>query len=85
MRAKNEDYIFALCLIWNHNGGFFIIVTREVMLLIGLAFPLLIIMLIQGGNNRKYSLVLQCSSGFGKGGNTNTQYICTVLTRPIKY
>jgi hypothetical protein len=58
MHAKTEDYIFAICLIWIIMVGFFIIVTREVMLLIGVAFPLLIIMLIRGGNKRTYSLVL---------------------------
>lgn len=58
MHAKTEDYIFAICLIWIIMVGFFIIVTREVMLLIGLAFPVLIIMLIRGSNKRTYSLVL---------------------------
>lgn len=58
MHAKTEDYIFVICAIWIIMVGFFIIVTREVMLLIGLAFPLLIIMLIRGGNKRTYSLVL---------------------------
>ena len=47
MYANTEDYIITICLIWMIMTGFFIILTTEIMLLIGLAFPILIILLLK--------------------------------------
>jgi hypothetical protein len=38
--------------------GFFIAITREIMLLIGLVFPLLILLLLKGRRERKHLQVL---------------------------
>jgi hypothetical protein len=57
MRANTEDYIFAICITWMIMVGFFIAITSEVMLLIGLAFPLLIILLLKGIREKNYSQV----------------------------
>src|SRR5215211_6336332 len=45
MYASTEDYIITICLTWMIMIGFFIMLTTEIMLLIGLAFPVLIILL----------------------------------------
>jgi hypothetical protein len=60
MHAEAEDYIFAICVIWMIMVGFFIIITTEILILIGLVFPLLIILLLRGSNSNKrsYSRVL---------------------------
>jgi hypothetical protein len=47
MYANTGDYIFAIALTWMIMVGFFIAVTMEMMLLIGLAFPTLIILLLR--------------------------------------
>jgi hypothetical protein len=57
MRANTEDYIFAICMTWMIMVGFFIAITSEVMLLIGLAFPLLIMLLLKGIHEKNYSQV----------------------------
>jgi hypothetical protein len=58
MHAEAEDYIFAICVIWMIMVGFFIIITTEILILIGLVFPLLIILLLRGSHKRSYSRVL---------------------------
>lgn len=55
MHAETEDYIFAICVIWMIMVGFFIIITTEILILIGLVFPLLIILLLRGSNSNKRS------------------------------
>jgi hypothetical protein len=47
MYANTEDYIFAISLTWMIMIGFFIALTMEIMLLIGLTFPILIILLLR--------------------------------------
>jgi hypothetical protein len=47
MHAHTGDYIFAIALTWMIMIGFFMALTREIMLLIGLAFPILIILLLR--------------------------------------
>jgi hypothetical protein len=47
MHANTGDYIFAIALTWMIMVGFFIAVTMELMLLIGLTFPILIILLLR--------------------------------------
>jgi hypothetical protein len=58
MHAETEDYIFAICVVWMIMVGFFIIITTEILILIGLVFPLLIILLLRGNHKRSYSRVL---------------------------
>jgi hypothetical protein len=47
MYANTEDYIITICLTWMIMIGFFIAITREVMLLIGVTFPVLIMLLLR--------------------------------------
>jgi hypothetical protein len=47
MYARTEDYFVAICLTWMIMIGFFIALTMELMLLIGLTFPVLIILLLR--------------------------------------
>jgi hypothetical protein len=47
MYANTGDYIFAIALTWMIMVGFFIALTMEMMLLIGLTFPILIILLLR--------------------------------------
>jgi hypothetical protein len=58
MRATTEDYVLAICITWMLMVGFFIAITREIMLLIGLVFPLLILLLLKGRRERKHLQVL---------------------------
>jgi hypothetical protein len=58
MRANTEDYVLAICISWMLMVGFFIAITREIMLLIGLVFPLLILLLERGRRERKHLEVL---------------------------
>jgi hypothetical protein len=51
MHANTEDYVFAICLTWMIMVCFFIVITREILLLIGVVFPILI-MLLQRGKHR---------------------------------
>jgi hypothetical protein len=48
----------AICISWMLMVGFFIAITREIMLLIGLVFPLLILLLQRGRRERKHLEVL---------------------------
>jgi hypothetical protein len=55
MYANIGDYIVAISLTWIIMIGFFIALTMEMMLLIGLTFPILIILLLMNKqiiNNR---------------------------------
>ncbi len=53
LRSETVDYILTICIVWLIMIGFFLILTREVLLLIGVAFPLLIIILLKNGKNKK--------------------------------
>jgi hypothetical protein len=47
VRSETVDYILTICVVWLIMIGFFLVLTREVMLLIGVAFPVLIIILLK--------------------------------------
>ncbi len=52
LRSETVDYILTICVVWLIMIGFFLLLTREVMLLIGVAFPILIIILLKNSKNR---------------------------------
>jgi hypothetical protein len=58
MYASTEDYIITICLTWMIMIGFFIMLTTEIMLLIGLAFPVLIILLLKDKQIINYTLII---------------------------
>ena len=43
--ANVNDYIVAICLVWIIVVIYFIVITREVMLILGIIFPILIMLL----------------------------------------
>ena len=45
VKSETVDYILTICVVWLIMIGFFLVLTLEVMLLIGVAFPVLIIIL----------------------------------------
>ena len=47
VRSETVDYILTICVVWLIMIGFFLVLTREVTLLIGVAFPVLIIILLK--------------------------------------
>lgn len=51
VKSETVDYILTICVVWLIMIGFFLVLTLEVMLLIGVAFPVLIIILLR---NSKY-------------------------------
>jgi hypothetical protein len=55
LRSETVDYILTICIVWLIMIGFFLVLTREVLLLIGVTFPVLIIILLKN-NNGKNSL-----------------------------
>jgi hypothetical protein len=52
LRSETVDYILTICIVWLIMIGFFLVLTREVMLLIGVAFPILIIILLKNSNGK---------------------------------
>jgi hypothetical protein len=58
MHANTEDYVFAICLTWMIMVCFFIVITREIILLIGVVFPVLIMLLQRGRHKNNYSRVM---------------------------
>jgi hypothetical protein len=52
LRSETVDYILTICVVWLIMLGFFLVLTREVMLLLGVVFPVLIIILIKNSKNR---------------------------------
>jgi hypothetical protein len=58
MRANTEDYVLAICITWMMMVGYFIVITREITLLIGLIFPLLILLLLKSRKEKKHLEVL---------------------------
>ena len=58
MHANTEDYVFAICLTWMIMVCFFIVITREIFLLIGVVFPILIMLLERGKHKNNYSRVM---------------------------
>lgn len=52
LRSETVDYILTICVVWLIMIGFFLVLTREVLLLIGVAFPVLIIILLKNSNGK---------------------------------
>lgn len=52
LRSETVDYILTICVVWLIMIGFFLVLTREVMLLIGVAFPVLIIILLKNSKSK---------------------------------
>lgn len=52
VKSEIVDYILTICIVWLIMIGFFLVLTLEVMLLIGVAFPVLIIILLRNSNKR---------------------------------
>lgn len=52
LRSETVDYILTICIVWLIMIGFFLVLTREVMLLIGVAFPVIIIILLKNSKSK---------------------------------
>ena len=52
LRSGTVDYILTICIVWLIMIGFFLVLTREVLLLIGVAFPVLIIILLKNSKEK---------------------------------
>ena len=52
LRSETVDYILTICVVWLITIGFFLVLTREVLLLIGVVFPVLIIILLRNNNGK---------------------------------
>ncbi|CAN5792726.1 hypothetical protein BH23THE1_BH23THE1_25300 [soil metagenome] len=46
MLKSTYDYILTICYVWFIIIGFFIVITFEIMILLGFIFPLLIIIIL---------------------------------------
>jgi hypothetical protein len=55
MLQSTYDYIVTICYVWLIMVGFFIAITIEMLLLIGLVFPILIIVILN--RDRKISKI----------------------------
>jgi len=58
MLKSTYDYIVTICYVWLIIIGFFIAITFEVMILIGIIFPILIVIIL----NRERRINLNNSS-----------------------
>ena len=58
MLKSTYDYILTICYVWLIIIGFFIIITFEIMILLGFIFPLLIIIIL----NREKKIDIKNSS-----------------------
>jgi hypothetical protein len=52
LRSETVDYILTICIVWLIMIGFFLVLTREVLLLMGVAFPVLIIILLKNSKKK---------------------------------
>jgi hypothetical protein len=52
LRSGTVDYILTICIVWLIMIGFFLVLTREVLLLLGVAFPVLIIILLKNSKGK---------------------------------
>ena len=52
LRSETVDYILTICVVWLIMIGFFLVLTREVLALIGVVFPVLIIILLKNSNGK---------------------------------
>ena len=55
MLQSTYDYIVTICYVWLIMVGFFIAITIELLILIGLVFPILIIVILN--RDRKTSKI----------------------------
>ncbi len=58
MLKSTYDYISTICYVWLIINGFFIVITLEIMILLGFIFPLLIIIIL----NREKKINIKNSS-----------------------
>ncbi len=58
MLKSTYDYISTICYVWLIINGFFIVITLEIMILLGFIFPLLIIIIL----NREKKIDIKNSS-----------------------
>ncbi len=58
MLKSTYDYILTICYVWLIINGFFIVITLEIMILLGFIFPLLIIIIL----NREKKINIKNSS-----------------------
>ena len=54
LKSEIVDYILTICVVWLIMIGFFLILTREVMIVIGVVFPVLIIILLNKRSRSAY-------------------------------
>jgi preprotein translocase subunit SecG len=62
LRSETVDYILTICIVWLIMIGFFLVLTREVLLLLGVAFPVLIIILLKNSKGKDSPSVLNDGS-----------------------
>lgn len=58
MLKSTYDFISTICYVWLIINGFFIVITLEIMILLGFIFPLLIIIIL----NREKKIDIKNSS-----------------------
>ncbi len=58
MLKSTYDFISTICYVWLIINGFFIVITLEIMILVGFIFPLLIIIIL----NREKKIDIKNSS-----------------------
>ena len=58
MLKSTYDYILTICYVWLIINGFFIVITLEIMIILGFIFPLLIIIIL----NREKKIDIKNSS-----------------------
>ncbi len=67
MLKSTYDYILTICYVWLIIIGFFIVITFEIMILLGFIFPLLIIIVL---NREKKINIKNNSKNRNREGNT---------------
>ncbi len=58
MLKSTYDFISTICYVWLIINGFFLVITLEIMILLGFIFPLLIIIIL----NREKKIDIKNSS-----------------------
>ena len=66
MLKSTYDYILTICYVWLIIIGFFIIITFEIMILLGFIFPLLIMIIL---NREKKINIKNLSKNRDRAGN----------------
>lgn len=54
LKSEIIDYIITICVVWLIMIGFFLILTLEVTLVLGVVFPVLIIILVNKRSRPTY-------------------------------